>query len=113
MDPISSTSPFTILLRQRLMERAKLAAKSETARTAEIGSPQLASTLALSALIASKGLDDHDTHRALVEHLLATGFGDQMLNQAKFQQLIEQDTHTMEADPELSRLMTQVLRSLG
>ena len=62
--------------------------------------------------MASKGLDDHETHRALVEYLLGAGFGDEMLNQAKFQQLVEQVTRTMESDPDLSRQMMQVLRTL-
>jgi len=112
MDPISSSSPFTILLRQRLSERARLAAKGEAGRVAEIGPAPTPAGTALAALVASKGLDDYDTHRALVEYLLGTSFGDEMINQAKFQQMVEQVTHTMESDPELSRMMSEVLRRL-
>jgi hypothetical protein len=101
-----------MLLRQRLMERAKLAAKKAASSLGAVAEPPATPLSALTSLAANQGLDEHANRRAFVEHLLGTEFGDQLLNQAKFQQLVEQVTRVMETDPELSRQMTQVLSSL-
>ena len=114
MDPVSNTSPFAILLRQRLAERGRLKAKGSVNRTTgkDPATPTGASA-AISSLVSQKGLDDHETLRALIEQLLGTGFGDQLMNEAKFQQIVGQVTRAMEADPELAREMARVLRALS
>jgi len=113
MDPISNSSPFAILLRQRLAERAKLTAKNQAERRYGLGQVGQTPVSPLASLVAQKGPDDHETQRALVEQLLATEFGDQVLNEVRFQQIVEQVTRAMAGDPDLARQMAEVLRGLS
>ena len=113
MDPITSANPFAILLRQRLLERAKQAAKSAASKAATVSHTAPNSLAPLSSFVSNKCVTDHESNRALIEHMLGTEFGDHMLNQAKFQRLVDRVTKAMESDPELSRQMHKVLGALG
>lgn len=113
MEPIAGSNRFALLLRRRLIERARLAEKGRSARTSSVERGASAPSAApLSSIVGNKDADDPEARRILVEHLLSAGFGDQLINQAKFQQLVKQVTGVMEADPALLREMTKLLRAL-
>ena len=110
MEPISSADTLIILLRQKLRERARVSGRGKAVVSDPVANaPQ---TSGLQALAALEGVDEHLLRRALVQNLLAEQFGDQMLNDAQFQQVIGRVTEAIEEDPDASSLIDQVLSEL-
>lgn len=104
MEPISSTDRLARILRQKLLDRA---------RTTRGGAAKAASGLEVAKAIAIDGSpDDRQVRRALVEGILVEQFGERVLNEAKFQQVVEDVAKTLEEDAQSADLVTQVLRSL-
>ena len=97
------------LLRARLEERAKA---SRAERAPERQSEQTRKTDPVEALAAAEGVADRQLKRALIEHILADHFGPALLNEARFQQIAERVTETLEADPESHALMMRVVKDL-
>ena len=112
MDPISNVDQLVLLLQQRLMERTKATAKSNAARK-RIGDERKSSALAdVRALAAVQSIDDGQLRRALVQNVLADTFGRQLVNDAKFQQVAEKVTATMENDPHAALLLSRIVDEL-
>jgi len=112
MDPVSAAQIFAIQLRQRLAERARAANSEKSSNASPVDTRQAHAPSGLAAFVSQSTTTDHEARRALVEQLLANQFGNELLNQARFQQIIDQVTAVLEADPELSGMMAEVLRDL-
>ena len=109
MDPISNADRFVRLIRQRLEEKTK--AKT-TVRLGNLSSVRAHGPEAISALagtFAQGGADDQQLRRSLVEQLLADQFGSALVNEARFQQIVDQVKQVMEDDPEIDSLIAQVI----
>lgn len=112
MDPISNVDRLVLLLRQRLLERSKTGPaarggpKSETADRATTGLDHI------HALAAVDGVDDRQLSRALIQNILADQFGGNLINDAKFQQVVDRVTETIEADGGASKLLTRLVSEL-
>jgi len=115
MDPISNVDQLVLLLRQRLLERTRA---ERTGRKPATQKParQPAALDAVHVLAALDGADDQQLERALIQTLLAEQLGRQMLNDARFQLVVDQVTETLRQDANgkalLSRL-TGELRGAG
>ncbi len=112
MDPIAASRIFANQLRQRLTDRARLAAKAEIGSSAPLSAAVANPKSVLAAYVDQHGTPDHDARRVLVEQLLANRFGHSLLNDAKFQHIVNQVTTVMEGDPELLIYMTEVLAAV-
>jgi hypothetical protein len=111
MDPISGADQLVILLRQKLRERSRLAAREKTApRTQTGGEP--AGMQALQALTAVEGVDPQLLRRALVQNLMAEHFGQEMINDAQFQQIVGRVSDALAEDEDATALITRVLSEL-
>lgn len=109
MDAISNVDRLVVLLRQRLMERAKAAPARPGARHAQTTERGHA---ALEALMAVEGVDDRQLKRALIQTVLADQFGSDRINDAQFQQVVERVTSALESDPSGSQLLSRVVEDL-
>ena len=108
MDPISNVDTLVLLLRQRLTERSKAAGRGrESSREA----PPIGMDV-VHALAAVEDVNDRQLKRALVQNLLAEGFGSHMINDANFQQVVERVTEAIDGEAESSRLLTRVVKDL-
>ena len=114
MDPISNVDQLVLLLRQRLLERSRTerlgrrAPAAKTARTTTIDPLQVLSAL--------DGADDRQLERALIQTLLNEQFGRGLLNDARFQLVVDQVTETLRQDENgkaLLALLTDELRAVG
>lgn len=103
MDPISNVDQLVLLLRQRLQERAKTARRGEPLRTASRPAQPLA---------ALSGLDERQFRRALIQNLLAERLGRHLLNEAGFQQVIDQVVDALESDDLASQTLSRVVADL-
>ena len=84
-----------MVLRQRMLERSK----SSGARKRDATSAAKAGWVdSLHAMAALEQIDDHQLRRALVQNILADQFGSGLINDPKFQQVVERVTETLEAD---------------
>src|SRR5690242_7816440 len=98
MDPISNVDRLVLLLRQRLAERSRLAGSARVA--VRPGAPERPPSGIdnVQALAAVEGVDDRQLRRALIQNILADQLGPKLINDAKFQQVVDRVTETIEAD---------------
>ena len=112
MDPVSSVDQLVLLLRQRLSERARTTAAG-SGKAAGRGAERAASPLdTVQALAATEGIDDRQLKRALVQTLLAERFGDGLINDARFQQIVDKVTDAIDDSPGASDLLARVVQDL-
>jgi hypothetical protein len=112
MDPISNADRLVRLLRQRLEERSK-AGSSDAAKPAlSVQARSVDATKKIAGRLAREGGANAILRRALIEQLLADQFGVGILNEAKFQQLVDRVETAMEDDPQVSNLLGNVLLQL-
>src|SRR6185436_11432857 len=104
MDAIYNVDRLMIVLRQRLLERTRVAGPRQQSSAPEPGM--------LQALAAIGDVDDRQLRRAFVQSLLVDQFGSNMINDAKFQQVVNQVTASLTEDPVLGELLTKVVRDL-
>jgi hypothetical protein len=110
MDPVSNASRIAMLLRARLQERAKSGA---AARPGHRDSADAASRKdAVRGADAIEGLDDRRLRRALIENILADQLGAGLVNDAKFQQVVDQVTETIEGDGDGALLLARAIADL-
>ncbi|HYC68858.1 hypothetical protein [Brevundimonas sp.] len=110
MEPISNVDRLVSLLRQRLEERDK------TRSSVRPGSrtPQRIATgiAAAQALAAVEDIDDRQLRRALIQGLLTDQFGEQMLNEPRFQQMVDRVVGAIDADATGRALLDRLSRDL-
>lgn len=107
MDPVSNVDRLVLLLRQKLQERSKsVATRRRDPNPAPTGMDRL------QALAAIDGLEERQLRRALIQNILSDQFGVQLINEAKFQQVVDRVTEAIEADPDAARLMIRVISEL-
>lgn len=109
MDPISNVDRLVLLLRQRLQQRER----REAGRTSSVRTGTGADALGAARSIAAiTEVDDRQLRRTLLQGLLADYFGRALLNEARFQQLVDQVLDAIEGDAEASRLLDEVSDAL-
>lgn len=109
MDPISNIDRVVLLLRQRLQERAKLGSSKAARNEQDPGASGLDNVQALAAV---DGVDDGQLGRALIQGILVEQFGSDVINDAKFQQVVDRVTETLASDEDGSQLMARVVGEL-
>jgi len=108
MDPISSNDRLVALLRQRLSERDKTrAGRGRTGRQSTAEAPT-----GIKAIAALDAADDRQRRRACVQALLAHELGQELINDARFQQIVTRVTDSLVADEAGSRLLDRVIGEL-
>lgn len=110
MDPISNVDRLVLLLRQRLTERSKSAARRGDSRAQ--GSRPNEQLSAVQAMAAVADMDERHLRRALIQNLLSESLGPKLVNEAVFQQLVDRVTETIEAEPETARLLQRLVADL-
>lgn len=109
MDPISQVDQLAIILRQRILDHSKTRSSKRKPRETETRSSWVSS---LKALAATKGVDDHQLRRALIQNILAEQLGRGLINETKFQQIVERVVETLQADDTYAGLMAQCVAEL-
>jgi len=111
MDPVSNADNLVLLLRQKLRERMRAAAKGRAGAQQKAGGEQVRMS-AIQQLAAVEGVDERLLRRALVQNLLVEHFGSSMLNDAQFQQIVSRVTVAIEEDTDASNLISHLLSEL-
>lgn len=112
MDPVSNANRIAMLLRQRLQERAKgTGAQRATQRDAG-PADGMAGKSAVRDAGAIGALDDRKLRRALIENILADQLGNGLINDAQFQQVVDQVTEAIAADGDGGALLAKVVADL-
>jgi hypothetical protein len=112
MDPVSNANRIAMLLRQRLQERSRGAAAERGGRKAASGAGDTARKAGLHGAGAVGALDDRRLKRAVIENILADQFGIGLINDARFQQVVDQVTDTIEADGDGASLLAKAVVDL-
>lgn len=106
MDPISNVDHLVLLLRQRLQERARKGAPKAAGRRSRATD----GLSAAQALAAMEGVDDRQFRRALIQGLLSDHFGQGVLNEARFQQVVDRVVGAIEGDAAGRELLERICR---
>jgi hypothetical protein len=109
MDPISNADRFIILLRQKLAERAQAKKAFPTTKTDAKPTVGYDAVRAVARRTARAGVEDRKLRRTIVEQLLADRFGAALVNEARFQQIVDQVSELMASDPDLGGLFAEVM----
>jgi hypothetical protein len=112
MDPISNVDQLVLLLRQRLTERSRASPGGQRDRTHSPSEPTQGSVHSVQALAALEDVDEHQLKRAVIQSILAEHFGAGLVNDAKFQQVVDRVTETLESETGAPLLFAQVVREL-
>jgi hypothetical protein len=112
MDPVSNANRIAMLLRQRLQERARSGAAQRGGRKEATGAGAAARKGAVRGAGAIEALDDRRLKRALIENILADQFGAGLVNDAKFQQVVDQVTEAIEAEGDGALLLARAVAEL-
>lgn len=109
MDPISQVDRLVMILQERMLERSKSHA---TKRNPRLRGAKPDSADNLKALAAVDAVDDHQLRRALVQNILADQFGSDLINETKFQQVVERVTESLESDEAGAALINRIIAEL-
>lgn len=112
MDPVSNADRLVRLFRQRLEERAKAKRATGSAPHAPVLSRGMDHVRTVTGRLAQAGVNEEHLQRVLVEQLLADQFGPAMVNEPKFQQVVDRVFEAMRDDREIGPLLTEALGDL-
>jgi len=111
MDPISNVDRLVFLLRQRLLERSRTAGSGPAGkRAANQRAP--GGMESVQALAAISGVDGRQLKRALIQNILVEQLGTPLLNEAKFQVVVDQVVSTIDDDAGSSKLLSRLVQEL-
>jgi hypothetical protein len=110
VDPIANIDQLVLVLRRRLLERSQA---DKAAFGKQRRPDRQASALdSVYALARIDGADDRQLRRGLIQSILAEQFGSSVINEAKFQQVVDRVVDTMEADATASKLLAVIVHEL-
>jgi hypothetical protein len=112
MDPISGSDQLVLLLRQKLLERARTSAPGRTNSKLSAPSSAAIEPNVVQALAALEGADERSLRRALIQFILADQLGASLINDAQFQQVVSRVTDAIEEDPQTADLLSRVVEDL-
>jgi NAD(P)H-hydrate repair Nnr-like enzyme with NAD(P)H-hydrate dehydratase domain len=112
MDPISNANRIAMLLRQRLQEKSRSGSVERGGRKDLRGAGDTAGKSAVQSADAIENLDDRKLKRALIENILADQLGAGLINDARFQQVVDQVTETIDADGDGGTLLARAIADL-
>lgn len=112
MDPVSNANRIAMLLRQRLQERSRTASAARSGKKEAGGTGEAAGKSAVRGAAAIETLDDRKLRRVVVENILADQFGGGLVNDARFQQIVDQVAGAIEADDQGALVLAQVVADL-
>jgi hypothetical protein len=112
MDPVSNANRIAMLLRQRLQERARTASATGTGKKNVGGAGDASGRSAVRGAAAIEELDDRKLRRVIVENILADQFGGGVINEARFQQIVDQVAEAIEADDRGALVLAEVMSDL-
>ena len=112
MDPISNVDGLVLLLRQRLEARARAGQPGRTPDR-QVGDSQPQTGMdTVRALAGLEGVDQRQFKRALIQSLLAERLGAKLINDAKFQHVVDQVVEALESEAGAAGLLESVAKDL-
>jgi hypothetical protein len=112
MEPISNVDQVVLLLRQRLAERSRSGSPAAPAQKRSATDAAPSGVDSVRALASVEGIDERQLKRALVQNLLAEQFGPDLINDAKFQQIVDRVAETIEGEDGSSKLLSRAIHEL-
>lgn len=109
MEPVNNVERIAVLLREKLAERSRATRGGTVAPAAGRQNTQGSSVAALAAI---GEVDERQFRRTVIQSILVNHFGKEVMNDASFQQIVEQVTAAIEADDEGRLLLDQAAGAL-
>lgn len=112
MDPISNADRVIALLRQRLLQKSKSGSAARKDAKRSVQNPSPTGLESVQKMAGIDGIDDHQLGRALIQSLLVDELGSELLNESKFQQVVDKVVETIEAEPNGHKLISRLVGEL-
>lgn len=112
MEPINKSDRLVKLLKLRLEEHVKSRTAAHAKSVAAVKPRGIEVAREITGNLARAGVEDRYLRRSLVEQLLADQFGAKLVNDAKFQNVIDQVAEVMNSDLSVQNLISEVLSQL-
>ena len=113
MEALSNADRFVVLLRQKLSERAK--SRSRATTTASVTNRPIGreATRIVAGRVVTAGGKDQQLRRVIVEQLLMERLGAALVNEAKFQAIVDQVAEMIADDPNAGAMLAEVVGQTG
>ena len=112
MDPVSNADQLVRLLRQQLVERSRAKSTKKLQKNKSAQNDSVDRLSAVAGEVVRAGGQDQQLRHLLVEQLLSEQFGSALTNEPRFQQVVDQVSEIMSADPAISELLSRVTAEL-
>jgi hypothetical protein len=112
MDPVSNVDRLVQLIRKRLEERSKATAARKDSSVGHVQPTGRPAIPAITGKLAQAGANDALMRRTVVEQLLADQLGPALVNDARFQQIVDQVTQAMTSDDVIGNLLGETVKTL-
>ena len=112
MDPVSNANRIAMMLRARLQERAKSGAAERGGHRDAPVTADAPKKGPVPGADAIGSLDDRRLKRALIENILADQLGPALINDARFQQVVDQVADAIDADSDGAALLSRTIADL-
>jgi len=108
MDPVSNADRLVRILRHRLDQRSRASGRGAPSAP----SAQSSRSGGVQPLAAVADIDDRQMRRSLIQGILTDQFGTDLLNDAKFQHVIDQVIETLGENEQGARLLDRMVGEL-
>ena len=112
MDALSNVDRLVLLLRQRLEQRNRTGSVGTSGRISRVAPDSVISTEGLTGDLALAGAADDQLQRALVEQLLTDQFGAALVNDVRFQQVVDRVAHLLADDADMRDVLDTALATI-
>lgn len=112
MEPISNVDRLVLVLRRRLEARTRSSASPKTDRTGRDEDSGLDAVGKTQKLAEAAEVDDRVLRRALVQNILTEHFGSAVLNEPRFQLVVDKVVEAISEDDAGAQLLAQLTQEL-
>ena len=98
MDALSNVDRLVVLLRQQLERRDRAGRAVKSSKVGQVASDRAGTTEGVSSDLILTGAADDQLQRAIVELLLTEQFGETLVNDVRFQHVVDRVTCTLAED---------------
>ncbi|WP_164115906.1 hypothetical protein [Sphingorhabdus sp. Alg239-R122] len=114
MTRINNVDQLVLILREKLEAASRLKKSGKSSKARRAAAPTNTRDVDIvQDLLGSGNFTENDVQHALIQGILSQEFGDRLVNDAKFQQIVSQVVAIINRDPELRGLFAEATRELG
>ncbi len=114
MTRINNVDQLVLLLQERLDAASRKKRSAKNTKTGHTKAPTHTRDVSVAQdLLDSGNFTENDIQHALIQGILSQEFGDRLVNDANFQQVVNKVVEIIDRDPDMRKLLQESLQELG